>query len=230
MSNVMKQINAAIGIFIVLGTNNFIGINSFQTHLGEINRHRLPYKITSGTCSTTSIPFLGLSNLEQNLLTSTSLQARIINLNQRFDNEKDKNESDDDNEEEEEYDDEEDDDEEEDDVYAQRATSEFDEESSITSLDWGSALGTLRQRVGDIEEGKSQSTTNTLFRLMTIDSPNVAIGKFVKEANPEVLAAMSGAVSGLLGGLSNPTMGIDTIVKANGEKVASLCFQLQMTG
>jgi len=145
---------------------------------------------------------------------TSSLQARITNLNQDF------LEEDDDEEEEEE----------EEDVYREMASSEFNGDSSTTSMDWGSALGSLRQRVGDIEGGTSQNPSNVLFRLMTSESPNIAIGSFVREANPEILSAMSGAVSGLLGGLSNPTTGIDTVVKANGEKVASLCFQLQMTG
>lgn len=31
-------------------------------------------------------------------------------------------------------------------------------------------------------------------------------------------------------GLSSPTAGVETLVKASGEKIGSLCFQLQMTG
>jgi hypothetical protein len=41
---------------------------------------------------------------------------------------------------------------------------------------------------------------------------------------------MSGTVQSLLGGLAKPGAGVETIVKANGEKLGSLCFQLQMTG
>ena len=62
------------------------------------------------------------------------------------------------------------------------------------------------------------------------ETPNQVIGQFITTANPQVVQAMSGAVGSLLGGLSNPNMGIETVVKATGEKVGSLCFQLQMTG
>lgn len=136
-----------------------------------------------------------------------------------------------DDEDEEEDDDEEDDD----DPYAQLASSEFLEDSSsslagpTTSVDWGGALGTLRDRIGDQEKGLV-GPPNALFRLMTSQSPNETIGTFVSQANPQVVAAMSGAVSSLLGGLTNPAMGVETIVKASGEKIGSLCFQLQMTG
>ncbi len=99
-----------------------------------------------------------------------------------------------------------------------------------TTLDWGGALGKLRQRMEDVETGKSQNPSQVLFRLMSSQTPNQAIGSFVSSANPDVVQAMSGAVSALLGGLSNPAMGIETIVKASGEKLGSLCFQLQMTG
>ena len=84
--------------------------------------------------------------------------------------------------------------------------------------------------VEDIESGKSQDPSHVLFRLMSNQSPNQIIGQFVSSANPNVVQAMSGAVGSLLGGLSNPAMGVETIVKASGEKIGSLCFQLQMTG
>ena len=99
-----------------------------------------------------------------------------------------------------------------------------------TSIDWGGALGTLRQRMEDVETGKSQDPSQALFRIMSSQSPNQVIGQFISSANPQVVTAMSGAVSSLLGGLSNPTMGVETVVKASGEKIGSLCFQLQMTG
>lgn len=126
---------------------------------------------------------------------------------------------------------EEDDDEEEEvpDPYAERASSEFTETRG-SRLDWGGALGKLRERVNDVESGASQSPSTALFRIMTSQTPNQAIGDFVNTANPQVVAAMSSAVNSLLGGLSNPAMGVETVVKASGEKIGSLCFQLQMTG
>jgi hypothetical protein len=148
---------------------------------------------------------------------------------------------------------EEDDDEEENDVedpYTQLAKSEFqDDESSnkenqdagaltmlgrdqldTTVVDWGGALSRLRERVQDVESGKSQDPSHVLYRMMSSQTPNQIIGKFVASANPQVVQAMSGAVGSLLGGLSNPNMGVETLVKASGEKIGSLCFQLQMTG
>lgn len=152
------------------------------------------------------------------------------------------------------YGEDDDDDDEDDDPYAQAATSEFTEDEdaaanapeSTTSLatalarqqrelntsplNWGSALSTLRSRVSDVESGRSANPSNALFRTISRERPNEAIGRFVREANPEVVAAMTGAVGSLLGSLSNPAMGVETIVQASGEKLGSLCFQLMMTG
>ena len=143
------------------------------------------------------------------------------------------------------------DDDEDEDPYAQTATSEFTERDDVpkiitgsiakaltrgsrqlntSPLDWGGELSTLRSRVSDIEEGRSTNPSTALFRSITRERPNEAIGRFVREANPEVVAAMTGAVSSLLGNLSNPSMGIEIIVQASGEKLANLCFQLMMTG
>lgn len=66
--------------------------------------------------------------------------------------------------------------------------------------------------------------------MMSAPLPNQIIGTFVNSANPQVVQAMSGAVNSLLGGLSSPNMGVQIQVKASGEKIRSLCFQLQMTG
>ena len=148
---------------------------------------------------------------------------------------------DDDNEEEEDEDD--DDEVLQEDPYQQIAKSEFEYETDSSSalmamngdldatlMDWGGALGKLRERVDDMETGKSQDPSHVLFRLMSSQAPNQVIGQFVTSANPQTVQAMSGAVGSLLGGLANPTAGIETIVKASGEKIGSLCFQLQMTG
>ena len=131
----------------------------------------------------------------------------------------------------------------EDDPYIGLASSEFvgggSESSSAlatttgdltTDLDWGGALGALRTRVEDVESGASGDPSQALFRMMSAPSPNQVIGNFVSSAKPEVVQAMSGAVTSLLGGLSNPNMGVEIQVKASGEKIGSLCFQLQMTG
>ena len=137
--------------------------------------------------------------------------------------------------------DEEDEEELEEDPYESVASSEFVDSGKggglvtstgqvATGMDWGGALTRLRERVDDVESGKSQDPSHALFRLMSSQSPNQAIGSFVQKANPQVVQAMSGAVGSLLGGLAGPQSGVDMIVKASGEKIGSLCFQLQMTG
>ena len=121
---------------------------------------------------------------------------------------------------------EEDEDDEDENVYQSLARSEF-ETASESTIDWGGALGKLRERMGDIGGKPSKA----LFRSMLAEgTPNEAILKFVQDAKPDVVSAMSGAVSSLLGGLSNPAIGVETIVKADEAKLGSLCFQLQMTG
>mmetsp|Transcript_28918 Transcript_28918/g.53401 ORF Transcript_28918/g.53401 Transcript_28918/m.53401 type:complete len:559 (-) Transcript_28918:75-1751(-) len=141
-----------------------------------------------------------------------------------------------------------------DEPYAQTAPSEFTENENTTQsipststnlakaiarqsrelntspLDWGGALSTLRSRVSDIESGTSTNPSTALFRTISRERPNEAIGRFVREANPEVVSAMTGAVSSLLGSLSNPAMGVEMIVQASTEKLGNLCFQLMMTG
>lgn len=126
------------------------------------------------------------------------------------------------------------------DPYTEAAYLEFGENTSdneddssdlsiTTSVDWGGAYGKLQQRLEDVEAGRT-GPSNALFRIMSKESPNEAISNFVKEADPEIVAVMNGAIGSLLGGLSNPVIGIETIVNANQEKLANLCFQLQMTG
>jgi len=135
----------------------------------------------------------------------------------------------DDDEEDEEEDDEED-------QYKSFAASEFEEgdennaSSLASNMDWGSELSSLRQRISDVETGKSKDPSQALFRIMTSNSPSESIAKFVQDANPEVVQSMSGTVSSLLGGLSNPLNGMETLVKASSERLGALCFQLQMTG
>ena len=98
-----------------------------------------------------------------------------------------------------------------------------------TTLDWGGAYGSLSERITDVESGRT-GPSYALFRTMTSETPNRSIGRFVEEADPTVVAAMTGAVGSLLGGLSNPSRGVETSVKATKEKLGNLCFQLQMTG
>jgi len=134
------------------------------------------------------------------------------------------------------YDDD-DEDEEEESLYEQFAPSEFSTPESgqlttaltPTGIDWGGEYDTLRERTEDSLTGRVGPPL-ALFRIMTSKNPNEAIREFVSTADPQLVDAMGGAVSSLLGGLANPAAGVETIVKANGEKLGNLCFQLQMTG
>jgi len=128
--------------------------------------------------------------------------------------------------------------------YEQNAESEFQHSSghAITQynrkdkpqIDWGGEYDNLRSRINDMTQYSTKSPTEqearALFRTMTMETPNEAIMNFVNSASTEVVSAMSSAVTNLLGGLATPGMGVETIVKANGDKLGSLCFQLQMTG
>lgn len=154
-------------------------------------------------------------------------------------------ESDDDYDYEEEDDDDDDDDEGDISLYQRSARSEFSSSSSSISsssssitpsfskpTDWGGEYDLLRSRLTDAQSGNN-GPSRALFRSMTSESPNEAILNFVSGASPEVVGAMSSAVQSLLGGLGYSAgggNGIEVIVKANGERLGNLCFQLQMTG
>jgi len=66
---------------------------------------------------------------------------------------------------------------------------------------------------------------------MTTETPSEMINKFVSGSSPVVLNAMTDAVGALIGNLgSNPALGMSVNIQATGERLAALCFQLQMTG
>jgi len=214
---------------VLLRTSDAFSLLPTSTH-----RRPIPYH-----------PSTGCQLWTQRRQQSHRLQSSIIFIN-----------LDDDDDDEEYYPEEEEDEDDQDveeDPYRQIATSEFLDEpnpkqqnngssivtsspflantgSPTTNIDWGGALGKLRERVNDVESGKSQDPSHALFRLMSSKSPSQQIASFVSNASPQVVQAMSGAVGSLLGGLATPGSGVEMVVKASGEKIGSLCFQLQMTG
>lgn len=116
----------------------------------------------------------------------------------------------------------------EEDEYEKAARSEFVEDSPLETsvslpsslarasrplgespVNWSGALSTLRDRVEDAKSGRASEPANLLFRTITRERPNEAIGRFVSEADPQVVAAMTSTVSSLLGGLSNPQVGLE---------------------
>jgi len=72
--------------------------------------------------------------------------------------------------------------------------------------------------------GKSNPYVDVVSRL----SPNDMIGKFMSTADPRVQDAVRTTILGLIGQL--PSMAFETSVASTGERLASLMFQLQMTG
>lgn len=124
------------------------------------------------------------------------------------------------------------------DPYRDAAVSEFldtENESSAlapvgqSDLDWGGEYGKLSERIDAVESG-GEKPSGALFRVMTSETPNQAITKFMDSANPQVVKEMVGAVSSLLGGLSNPAIGMETIVRTSGDMLGNMCLQLQVTG
>jgi hypothetical protein len=69
---------------------------------------------------------------------------------------------------------------------------------------------------------------NPYIAVVTKLSPSDLISKFTKSAPPSVLNAVRNTILGLIGGL--PKMAFETTTVTTGQKLASLMFQLQMTG
>jgi hypothetical protein len=68
------------------------------------------------------------------------------------------------------------------------ALKNMDGDLDATVMDWGGALGKLRERVGDMDTGKSAETPNQV--IVNLSPPSIQ----------KIVQAMSGAVSSLLGG------------------------------
>jgi len=99
-----------------------------------------------------------------------------------------------------------------------------------SDLKWAGALSSLRSRIEEVKSGKPSGAT-ALYSLMTASPPSEMINNFVVSSSPTVINAMTDAVGALIGNLgSNPALGMSVNVEATGERLAALCFQLQMTG
>lgn len=75
-----------------------------------------------------------------------------------------------------------------------------------------------------LARGKPNPYLNVVSRL----SPSDLIARFTATASPRVQDAVRTTILGLIGGL--PQMAFETKTVATGERLASLMFQLQMTG
>lgn len=78
--------------------------------------------------------------------------------------------------------------------------------------------------------GLSQETLqrNPYLAVVTKLSPSEIISKFTSTAHPGVQNAVRSTILGLIGGL--PKMAFETTTVTTGQRLASLMFQLQMTG
>jgi hypothetical protein len=70
--------------------------------------------------------------------------------------------------------------------------------------------------------------SNPYMAVVTNISPSDLIAKFTASAHPRVQNAVRSTILGLIGGL--PKMAFETATITTGQKLASLMFQLQMTG
>lgn len=76
--------------------------------------------------------------------------------------------------------------------------------------------------------GLSRNKPNPYLNVVSRLTPSDLISRFTSSASPRVQDAVRTTVLGLIGGL--PQMAFDTKTIATGERLASLMFQLQMTG
>ncbi|KAL3943286.1 MAG: hypothetical protein SGBAC_002657 [Bacillariaceae sp.] len=75
---------------------------------------------------------------------------------------------------------------------------------------------------------ESQLAKNPYMHVVSKLSPSEIISKFTASANPRVQEAVRSTILGLIGSL--PKMAFDTTTITTGQRLASLMFQLQMTG
>lgn len=83
---------------------------------------------------------------------------------------------------------------------------------------------------GALIEGPSAEAlaNNPYLKVVSKLSPSELISKFTASANPRVQDAVRNTILGLIGSL--PKMAFDTTTITTGQRLASLMFQLQMTG
>ena len=97
------------------------------------------------------------------------------------------------------------------------------ESTSIDSNDISSKGGKL-----DILSNTTSYANNPYLNVVAKLSPSDLISKFTSTAHPRVQDAVRNTILGLIGSL--PKMAFETTTITTGERLASLMFQLQMTG
>lgn len=109
---------------------------------------------------------------------------------------------------------------------------EEDDETDAEAIleDEDNPNGALVARSGALLDGPSQEALakNPYMQAVSKLSPSELISKFTATANPRVQDAVRNTVLGLIGSL--PKMAFETTTITTGQRLASLMFQLQMTG
>jgi len=103
----------------------------------------------------------------------------------------------------------------------------LDPESSAMVNAFGSASSSSLF-AGDDATSASQLAKNPYMQVVSKLTPSELIAKFTATANPRVQEAVRSTILGLIGSL--PKMAFDTKTITTGQRLASLMFQLQMTG
>ena len=84
------------------------------------------------------------------------------------------------------------------------------------------------QKFGNDSPDENMLASNPYLAAVTKISPSDLIAKFTSTAHPRVQNAVRNTILSLIGGL--PKMAFDTTTITTGQRLASLMFQLQMTG
>jgi Protein of unknown function (DUF760) len=91
-----------------------------------------------------------------------------------------------------------------------------------------SALVANTPKDSALAQEEAMMASNPYMAVVTNISPSDLIAKFTATAHPRVQNAVRSTILGLIGGL--PKMAFETATITTGQKLASLMFQLQMTG
>jgi hypothetical protein len=107
--------------------------------------------------------------------------------------------------------------------------NDVDGDSIPKNMDSSALVG--QPKGGDLlRDGPSKDAlkNNPYMAVVSKLSPSELISKFTGTAHPRVQAAVKTTILGLIGGL--PKLAFDTTTITTGQRLASLMFQLQMTG
>lgn len=103
-----------------------------------------------------------------------------------------------------------------------------DEDAVENELEADEELSMVAMNSDDAMLTAEKLAQNPYIDIVSKISPSELISKFSTNAHPRVQSAVRNTILGLLGGL--PKMAFDTTTVTTGQKLASLMFQLQMTG